>query len=136
MIFITCPLWRPRVISQHVSRLCFVTRYTGCNIHIGAKLYSSGRAKVFFSVATNFGLKTIVMFYKNLKGAASIPTDDLVPTIRHVRKPHTLAFQAPLLILTFTRAASSPRILEIGILLHIFSFLLLKVQTVWVSIHH
>ena len=27
-------------------------------IHIGAKLYSLGRAKVFSSVATNFGLKT------------------------------------------------------------------------------
>ena len=42
-------------ISQLVSGLYYVTRVTGCNIHIGAKLYSLGRA----SVATNFGIKTI-----------------------------------------------------------------------------
>ena len=37
------------------------TQNTGCNIHIGAKLYSLGRANVFSSVATNFGLKTIII---------------------------------------------------------------------------
>ena len=37
---------------------CLSFYYTGCNIHIGAKLYSLGRAKAFSSVATNFGLKT------------------------------------------------------------------------------
>ena len=36
------------------------------------------------------------MPYKGLKGAASIPTDDLVPTNRHTRNHHSLAFQAPL----------------------------------------
>ena len=35
------------------------------------------------------------MFCKGLKGAASIPTNDLVPPIRHVRKHHSLAFQPP-----------------------------------------
>ena len=35
------------------------------------------------------------MLYKGLKGAASIPTNDLVPQIRHVRKHHSLAFQIP-----------------------------------------
>ena len=37
------------------------------------------------------------MLYKGLKGAASIPTNDFVPTIRHVRKHHSLklAFQTP-----------------------------------------
>ena len=59
VIFIICPLWRPRGISQLVSGLYYVTRDTGCNIHIGAKLYSLGRAKVFSSVATNFRLKTM-----------------------------------------------------------------------------
>ena len=58
VIFIICPLWRPRGISQLVSGLYYVTRDTGCNIHIGAKLYPLGRAKVFSSVATYFGLKT------------------------------------------------------------------------------
>ena len=35
------------------------------------------------------------MLYKGLNDAASIPTNDLVPPIRHVRKHHTLAFQTP-----------------------------------------
>ena len=40
------------------------------------------------------------MLYKGLKGAASIPTDDLatnylVPSIRHVRNHHSLALQTP-----------------------------------------
>ena len=37
----------------------------------------------------------IIMLYKCLKGAASIPTNDLVPPIRHARKHHALAFQIP-----------------------------------------
>ena len=35
------------------------------------------------------------MLYKGLKGAASIPTNDLAPPIRHVRNHHSLAFQTP-----------------------------------------
>ena len=35
----------------------------------------------------------IIMLYKGLKGAACIPTNDLVPPIRHVRKHHSLVFQ-------------------------------------------
>ena len=35
------------------------------------------------------------MLYICLKGAASIPTNDLVPPIRHVRKHRYLAFQTP-----------------------------------------
>ena len=35
------------------------------------------------------------MLYKGLKGAAIIPTNDLVPPIRHVRRYHSLAFQTP-----------------------------------------
>ena len=37
----------------------------------------------------------IIMLYKGLKGAASIPTNDLVLPIRHVRNHHSLAFQTP-----------------------------------------
>ena len=37
----------------------------------------------------------IIMLYKGLQGAASIPTDDLFPPVRHVRKHHSLAFQTP-----------------------------------------
>ena len=35
------------------------------------------------------------MLYKGLKSAASIPTNDLVPPIRHDRNRHSLAFQTP-----------------------------------------
>ena len=38
----------------------------------------------------------LIMLYKGLKGAASIPTNDLVPPIRHTRNHHSLAFQTPL----------------------------------------
>ena len=34
-----------------------------------------------------------IMLYKGLKGATSIPMNDLVPPIRHVRKHNSLAFQ-------------------------------------------
>ena len=37
----------------------------------------------------------IIMFYKGLKGVASIPSNDLVPPVRHIRKHHSLAFQTP-----------------------------------------
>ena len=38
----------------------------------------------------------LIMLYKGLKGAASIPTNDLIPPIRHTRNHHSLAFQTPL----------------------------------------
>ena len=37
----------------------------------------------------------LIKLYKGLKGVASIPANDLVPPIRHVRKHHSLAFQTP-----------------------------------------
>ena len=46
------PLQRLREISQNVSGLYYVRRGAGYKIHICAKLYYSGRAKVFSSVAT------------------------------------------------------------------------------------
>ena len=51
----------------------------------------------------------IIMLYKGLKSAASIPTNDLVPPIRHVKIITLWHFKPPLLILTFTRAVSSPQ---------------------------
>ena len=36
------------------------------------------------------------MLYKGLKGAASIPKNDLVASIRHTRNQHALAFQIPM----------------------------------------
>ena len=37
----------------------------------------------------------IIMLYKGRKGAATIPTNDLVLPIRHVGNHHSLAFQTP-----------------------------------------
>ena len=39
---------------------------------------------------------TLIMLYKSLKGAASIPTIDLVPPNRSTRNHHSLAFQIPI----------------------------------------
>ena len=36
-----------------------------------------------------------ILLYKGLKGAASIPTDDLIPRIRRSRYHHSLTFQTP-----------------------------------------
>ena len=37
----------------------------------------------------------LIFLYKGLQGAASIPTDDVVPPNRRIRKHHSLAFQVP-----------------------------------------
>ena len=58
-IFTISPLQRPREISQNVSGLYYVRRGAGYKIHICANLYYLGRAKVFSSVATDFGSWTI-----------------------------------------------------------------------------
>ena len=39
--------------------------------------------------------KKRILLYKYLKGAASIPTDDLIPLIRCSRNHHSLTFQTP-----------------------------------------
>ena len=40
--------------------------------------------------------RRLIMLYKGLKGAASIPTNDLVPPIRRTRNHHSLAFRIPM----------------------------------------
>ena len=51
----------------------------------------------------------LLMLYKGLKGAASIPTNDLFPPIRRTRNHHSLAFQTPRAG-TDTSPVSSPRL--------------------------
>ena len=36
------------------------------------------------------------LLYKGLKGKASIPTDDLIPLVRHCRNDHSMAYQVPI----------------------------------------
>ena len=58
-MFTISPLKRPREISQNVSGLYHVRRGAGYNIHMCAKLYYLGRAKVFSSIGTDFGPSTM-----------------------------------------------------------------------------
>ena len=85
----------------------------------GNYIYETGRMTGILEQLKWESLKTrrrdsrIIMLYKGLKDASSIPTNDLVPPIRHVRSITLWHFKRPLLILTFTRAVSSPRLFSI-----------------------
>ena len=59
----------------------------------------------------------IIMLYKGLKGSASIPTNDLVPQLGMSKIITLRHFNPPLLIVTFTRAVSFPRLLDTDSLL-------------------
>ena len=77
----------------------------------------------------------LILLYKGLKGAACIPTDDLIPAIRRSRNHHSLTFRPPLQELTFTRAHSSLKQSEIGMSFQIRSLPLLKKQRmVWLDL--
>ena len=52
----------------------------------------------------------VIMLYNGLKGAASIPTNDIVPPVRRTRNHHSLAFQIQWLGLIYTSPVSSPRL--------------------------
>ena len=82
-IFTISPLQLPREISQNVSGLYYVGRGAGYKIHICAKLYYLGRAKVFSSVATDFGSWT----RKNKHEEASSQTQD---TIHHYQPAYQI----------------------------------------------
>ena len=38
----------------------------------------------------------LILLYKGLKGKASIPTDDLIPLVRHCMNDHSMAYQVPI----------------------------------------
>ena len=56
----------------------------------------------------------LILLYKGVKGKASVPTDDLIPTIRHCRNQHSMAFQTPIANTDVYKEASSPRLSGIG----------------------
>ena len=56
----------------------------------------------------------LMMLYKGLKGAASIPTNDLVPSIRCTRNHHSLAFQTLLAGTDIYMSSFFPQTIEIG----------------------
>ena len=53
----------------------------------------------------------LIMLYKGLKGVASIPTNDLVPPIRHTRNRHSLAFQIPMAGTDIYKSSFFPQII-------------------------
>ena len=84
-IFTISPLQRPRETSQNVSGLYYVRRGAGYKIHICAKLYYLGRAKVFSSVATDFGSWTKIPLIIRLTGVPkSSSTLNLAATGRKI----------------------------------------------------
>ena len=38
----------------------------------------------------------LILLYKGLKDKASIPTDDLIPLVRHCRNDHSMAYEVPI----------------------------------------
>ena len=52
----------------------------------------------------------LIMLYKGLKGAASLPTNDLVAPIRRTRYHHSLESKFQWLVLIYTSPVSSPRL--------------------------
>ena len=38
----------------------------------------------------------LILLYKGLKGKASIPTDDLIPRVRHCRNDHPMVYRVPI----------------------------------------
>ena len=42
------------------------------------------------------GDSRLVLVYKSLKSKASIPTDDLIPMVRHCMNHHSLEYQVPI----------------------------------------
>ena len=56
----------------------------------------------------------IILLYKDLKGRAKIPTDDLIPKNRRCRNQHSLAFQIHSASTNAYLHSFSSRLLEIG----------------------
>ena len=93
----------------------------------GNYIYETGNMTGILEQLQWESLKKGEMLYKGLKGAASIPTNDLVPPIRHVRKHHAMAFQTPFANTDiYTSSFFSQTIRDWNS--QILSFLLLKVQ--------
>ena len=56
----------------------------------------------------------LILLYKNLKGKASIPTDDLIPPVRRCRNHHSSAFQVSIANTDIYKCSFFPRPLGIG----------------------
>ena len=79
--------------------------------------------------------RQLILLFYDLKDPASIPTGDLIPTIRCGRNHHSLSFQTPLEELTFTRVHSSLKQSEVGMPFQIQLLPLLKMQRiVWLGL--
>ena len=50
----------------------------------------------------------LIFLYKDLKGKASIPTDDLIPLVRRCRNDHSMAYQVPIANTDINKCSFSP----------------------------
>ena len=75
----------------------------------------------------------LILLYKGLKGKASIPTDDLIPLVRHCRNDHSMAYHVPIANTDIYKCRSPPpppppTPLRTGMLFQTLLSPLLKVQ--------
>ena len=71
-----------------------------------------------------------VLPYKDLKGKASVPTDELIPKIRRCRNQHSTPFQTPIANTDVYKGSFFPRLSAIGMLYPILWSYLLKMQRI------
>ena len=59
-------------------------------VHIVSKIY------YLVSLEKRRGDSRLILLYKGMRGKASIPTDDLIPLVRHCRNDHSMAYKVPI----------------------------------------
>ena len=72
----------------------------------------------------------LILLYKELKGKASVPTDDLIPKTRRCRNEHSMAFQTPIANTDVYKGSFFPRLSGIGMPSPILWSHLLKMQRI------
>ena len=70
----------------------------------------------------------LILWYKGLKGKASIPTDDLIPVVRRCKNDHSMAYQVPIANPDIYKCSFFPRPLGTGMHFQTLLSPLLKVS--------
>ena len=112
IIFICQPIYKmfAAYYDKFSSKYCLENILPPSKLNINYLLVPKSKHYfIFFQVFIFF------YFYKGLKGAASTPTNDIVTPVGMSESITLWHFKPHLLILTFTRAVSSPRLLDPGL---------------------
>ena len=105
--------------KERVWHRCSVISKTGRAVWTGTMTHILEQLK-WESLKTRRRDSILLMLYKDLKDAVSVHTNEIVTSIKHVRKHHFFwHFNPSLLILAFKKAVSSLRLLEIRIMLSV-----------------